>query len=248
MSNHKKILILGATSAIAKQAARFWASQGCSLYLMARDEARLQSLRSDLKIRGAEQVEIKCVDLSQTRDHTVLTAQAAETLGRFDIVLIAYGILGVQSELERDVEASIQVLQTNLQSVIAWLTVLANRMEQQGFGTISVIGSVAGLRGRASNYVYGASKGGLMIFLQGLRSRLAKKGVHVLTVLPGFVDTPMTAHFQKNALWASPQRVADDLIRAIENKKNVVYTPWYWRWIMSIVLIIPERIFKRIQL
>lgn len=244
----KNILILGATSAIAEQAARLWAMQGNTLYLMARDAARLERVGSDLSIRGAQRVYDKCLDLSEPLDHAAVLREVVETMGSLDIVLIAYGVLGVQSVNEQNVDASLHIMQTNLMSVVAWLTVIAHVYEQQAHGTIAVIGSVAGLKGRAANYVYGASKGGLLIFLQGLRQRLAKKKVHVLTVLPGFVDSPMTASFQKNALWEKPERVARDIVQAIEKKKDILYTPWYWRFIMMVVQSIPEWLYKRIQI
>lgn len=240
----QKILILGATSAIAEQTARLWAKQGHALYLIARKEARLQMMASDLKIRGAFCVHWKSLDFAQNVDYAAELQTAYDALGGLDTVLIAYGTLGLQKDCEKHVDMSLQILQTNMISPIAWLTLIANQFEQQGHGTIVVIASVAGLRGRASNYVYGASKGGLTVFLQGLRQRLSKKGIHVLTVLPGFVDTPMIAHLEKNILWAAPQRVASDLVHAVESRKNVLYTPWFWRFIMGVVLSIPERIFK----
>jgi short-subunit dehydrogenase len=139
-------------------------------------------------------------------------------------------------------------LQTNGTSVIALLTLLANRFEAQGHGTLAVIGSVAGDRGRQSNYVYGTAKGMLAIFLQGLRNRLHRRGVNVLTIKPGFVDTPMTAGFEKGPLWASPEQVASRIIVAIDKGWDVVYAPAFWRLIMLVITTIPERVFKRLSL
>jgi decaprenylphospho-beta-D-erythro-pentofuranosid-2-ulose 2-reductase len=121
-------------------------------------------------------------------------------------------------------------------------------MKQNETGTIAVISSVAGDRGRKSNYVYGSAKGGLTIFLQGLRNALSGSGVHVLTIKPGFVDTPMTNDFTKGLLWAKPEKVAKDIKRAIDKKKNIIYTPWFWRWIMLIIRLIPESVFKKMNL
>jgi len=139
-------------------------------------------------------------------------------------------------------------LQTNFTTVVSLLTLLANLFERQGRGSIAVISSVAGDRGRQSNYVYGAAKGALTIYLQGLRNRLAKANVHVLTIKPGFVDTPMTRDFKKGLLWVGPDVIARGIVKAIDKRKDVAYLPFFWRYIMFIIKIIPERIFKRLSL
>jgi decaprenylphospho-beta-D-erythro-pentofuranosid-2-ulose 2-reductase len=128
------------------------------------------------------------------------------------------------------------------------LTLIGNRFEEQRNGCIAVISSVAGDRGRQSNYVYGAAKGALTVFLSGLRNRLVKAGVTVITIKPGFVDSPMTASFRKGFLWVSPAVVGRGVYRAIVSRKDVVYLPWYWRYIMMAVVLIPERMFKRLSL
>jgi short-subunit dehydrogenase len=139
-------------------------------------------------------------------------------------------------------------LTTNALSVIALLTLIANQFEQQGFGAIAVISSVAGDRGRESNYVYGTAKGAVSIFAQGLRNRLARAGVKVVTIKPGSVDTPTTAALKKGALWSTPASVAKRIHRAMANGENIVYTPWFWRWIMGIIRAVPESIFKKTRL
>src|ERR1700690_3871484 len=131
---------------------------------------------------------------------------------------------------------------------MALCTQLANQFETQGHGVIALISSVAGDRGRQSNYVYGAAKAAVTAFASGLRQRLYRKGVAVITIKPGFVSTPMTAAFAKNALWASPARVARDIVRAIERGTPVVYTPWFWRIIMTLICAVPERVFRRLRL
>ena len=136
----------------------------------------------------------------------------------------------------------------NALSTISLLTYLANYFEENGQGTIAVISSVAGDRGRQSNYIYGSAKGAVTIFLQGLRNRMHKSGVHVITVKPGFVDTPMTAAFDKGFIWADPDQIAARIISAIKNKYDEVYAPWYWRVIMQVIRAIPERVFKRLNL
>jgi decaprenylphospho-beta-D-erythro-pentofuranosid-2-ulose 2-reductase len=149
---------------------------------------------------------------------------------------------------ENSVIAALDQLKTNFLSVVSLLTLIGNRFEEQRNGCIAVISSVAGDRGRQSNYVYGAAKGALTVFLSGLRNRLVKAGVTVITIKPGFVDSPMTASFRKGFLWASPAVVGRGVYRAIVSRKDVVYLPWYWRYIMMAVVLIPERMFKRLSL
>ena len=153
-----------------------------------------------------------------------------------------------QAASEASVAVTVDSFDINARSVIALLTGLANRFEQQGQGAIGVLSSPAGDRGRASNYVYGAAKAAVTVFASGQRNRLYAKGVRVLTLEPGFVDTPMTASFRKGPLWARPERVAEDIERALQRGFGVVYTPWFWRWIMAIIRLVPERIFVRLKL
>jgi len=245
----KNVLIFGATSAIAQAVARRYASRGDSLYLVALEADRVRAVAEDL----AATYQVRCLyavaDLTHFSEHAALIAKAKEFLGgRIDVVLMAHGVLGVQEKAILNFELTRQLFEINLLSPISLLTHLANEMERQGSGVIGVIASVAGMRGRQSNYVYGAAKGGLRIFLSGLRNRLVAKGVQVLTIDPGFVDTPMTREFKKGLLWASPQRVGDDIVRALDARKDVLFTPWFWRWIMLIITHIPERIFKKLKL
>ena len=164
------------------------------------------------------------------------------------MALIAHGTLPDQAECEASAALTRQALQVNALSVIELLTELANRLQAQGSGTLAVISSVAGDRGRKSNYVYGAAKGMVSIFLQGLRNRLHSHGVRVITIKPGFVDTPMTESFDKGVLWARPDRVARDIVSAIDKGRDVVYTPWFWRYILWVIRGIPEGVFKRLGL
>lgn len=244
----KKILIIGAGSAIAEAAARLWAAQGHSLYLLGRDEERLSAMAADLKIRGAAVAKHGALDMNEFARHASAIDAAAAALDGLDTVLIAHGTLGDQKKCEQDFAATLQELNTNAISVMSLLTLLANRFEAQKRGTLAVIGSVAGDRGRQSNYVYGTAKGAVAIFLQGLRNRLHPAGVQVLTIKPGFVDTPMTASFKKGALWATPEAVAADILAAIEKRRDVIYTPWFWFGIMTLIKLVPERVFKKLKL
>lgn len=244
----QKVLIIGATSAIAEATARLCAARGDALFLVGRNAQRLDAIAADLRVRGAAQVDCGVLDATDHAAHAATLAAAESALGGLDVALIAHGTLPDQKACETSVELTLKEIDTNGLSVIALATLLGARFEAQGRGALAVIGSVAGDRGRQSNYVYGAAKGMVALFLQGLRNRLAKKGVQVLTVKPGFVDTPMTAEFPKGALWAQPDDVARGILAALAAKKDVVYLPGFWRPIMLIIRLIPERIFKKLSL
>jgi len=242
------MLIIGATSAIAQVTAKLFAQQHDALFLVGRDADKLEALAADLKVRGAYQVDYTAVDLNEFDKHPSMLEQACASLEGLDTVLVAHGTLDEQKACEQDFAQTEQALRTNFLSVVSLLTPIANRLEKQRYGCIAVLSSVAGDRGRQSNYVYGTAKGALNIFLQGLRNRLHSANVCVLTIKPGFVDTPMTADFKKGALWAKPETVADGIYRAINKRKNHVYLPWFWWFIMAIIKNIPEPIFKRMKL
>ena len=242
------VLIIGATSAIAEAAARLFAERGCKLHLLARDSERLAAITADLQLRGAASVASESWEASRFEDHPRLIDAAFAALGRIDIALLAHGTLPQQADCAADFTAALRELNTNAIGAVSMLTHLANRFEEQGGGTLAVITSVAGDRGRQSNYLYGAAKSMVSTFLQGLRQRLHKSGAHVLDIKPGFVDTPMTAAFEKGILWADPERVARGILRAIAKKKPVAYLPGFWRFIMLIIKHIPEPIFKRLNL
>ncbi len=246
----RNILIFGATSAIASACARLWVSQGNNLFLVARNQQKLESLVADLRVRSsdAQQIIGVCSDLNVTDHHQSLFDNTITALDKLDIVLIAHGSLPNQSACEQSVKLSLDEITTNALSTISLLTVAGNHFETQQSGVIAAISSVAGDRGRQSNYVYGSAKGMVTLFMQGLRNRLAKKGVAVVTIKPGFVDTPMTADIKKGLLWAQPETIAKGIVNAINKRKDVVYLPWFWYWIMLIIRHIPETIFKRLSL
>src|SRR5690606_11893908 len=162
-------------------------------------------------------------------------------------VLIAHGTLPDQERIQDSVEDTLREIQTNALSYISLLTLLAKFFEQQ-HGCIAVISSVAGDRGRRSNYVYGTAKGAVSLFTSGLRVRLNKAGVSVVTIKPGFVDTPMTAHLKKNPLYAKPNKVGKRIYTAMLKGEDIVYVPWFWRYIMLVIGHIPARLFKRLPL
>jgi decaprenylphospho-beta-D-erythro-pentofuranosid-2-ulose 2-reductase len=244
----KRILIIGATSAIAEHCARIWAANGDAMYLVARNEQHVEAIAADLKVRGAYEVTTYCSDLNDADKHDELLSSAYSTLGNVDIVLIAHGTLSNQKSCELSVKETLAEIQTNALSTISLLILIANRFEAKQSGTICVISSVAGDRGRASNYVYGSAKSMVTTFMSGLRQRLYKANVAVVTIKPGFVDTPMTSEFNKGFLWAKPNDVAKKIVKAIDLKREIVYVRFYWKFIMRVVCEIPEIIYKRLKI
>lgn len=243
---NRKIMIIGATSAIAEEVARCYATSGAKIFLIARQQEKLQAMTQDLKVRGATYVGFKAVtDITQYHDHQGWIDDAEKNMEGLDIVLIAHGMLPNQKECEKDFSLALGSIETNLLSIISLLTHLATKFEEKKGGTIAVISSVAGERGRQSNYIYGTAKAALNTFLQGLRNRLYASNVQVLTIKPGFVDTPMTANIKKGPLFSSKETVAKGICQAIDQKKDVVYLPGYWFLIMTMIKLIPELWFKR---
>jgi decaprenylphospho-beta-D-erythro-pentofuranosid-2-ulose 2-reductase len=245
-----RILVIGATSAIAQATARLWAARGESIYLAARREPLLSACTDDLRVRGAKQVAFEVFDVTDRAAHQPMMDRAAAALGGLDCVLLAHGTLPDQAACEASVDAALREIEVNGVATAALAMHAARRFENQGSGTIAVITSVAGVRGRESNFVYGAAKAMASALLGGLRQKLHhKKGIAVIDIRPGFVDTPMTAALKKGGpLWATPDKVARDIVGAIDRRAMVVYTPWFWRWIMLIIRHIPEFVFVRIKL
>ncbi|OGT70267.1 MAG: short-chain dehydrogenase [Gammaproteobacteria bacterium RIFCSPLOWO2_02_FULL_57_10] len=244
----KNILIIGANSAIAKSVSRLYAEEHCRLYLLARNVEELALQKTDLEIRGASEVDFATFDVNNFGAHDAIIDQVLDSLGSIDLAILCHGSLPDQALCAENFAAALQEFNTNALSVISLLTSLANHMSIQRNGCIAVITSVAGDRGRQSNYIYGAAKGMVSLYLQGLRGRLYPNGIHVVDIRPGFVDTPMTKAFKKGALWASPEQVAQCIVTGIRKKKHTIYAPWFWRIIMMIVCSVPEAIFKRVKL
>ena len=244
----RKVLIIGAGSAIAKAVARILAARGDALYLVARNAESLSILADDLKVRGAGAVHTEVLDVNNIEEHEKMLGRADAALQNMDTVLIAHGTLSDQKACQLSVADTWREIKTNATSVISLLTPIANTFEGRKSGVIAVISSVAGDRGRQSNYVYGAAKSMVTAFMSGLRQRLTKSGVRVITIKPGFVDTPMTKDFKKGFLWASPEKVAADIVKAMDKGNGEIYTPGFWRLIMLVIRHIPEFIFCRIRL
>lgn len=244
----ERLLIIGATSAIAAAVARRYAARRARIALIGRRADALDALAADLRVRGASEVDAWVLDVNDIARHADCLEAAWRRFDGVDHALVAHGVLPDQAACQANVAAALAAFDTNARSVLALLTDLANRFERQGSGAIGVISSPAGDRGRASNYVYGAAKAAVTNLSSGLRHRLAARGVRVITILPGFVDTPMTATFPKGPLWAAPDKVAADIDRALVKGFGAVYTPWFWRWIMLLIKHVPERLFVKTAL
>jgi len=248
MTAMRKIIILGATSGIALEVQRQLARQGCELLLVARSPQRLAEIQADLAARGARQVLTYSADLASIPQHAAIFEFIRHTFPDFDTVLLAYGSMHDQRESETSVDILLEELHVNFVSATAILTLFAADLERRRTGCLAAITSVAGDRGRRSNYVYGSSKGALSLFLQGLRSRLHPAGVRVITIKPGPVQTPMTDHLPNAVRFADPEQVAREIVRALERRSpDVLYTPRIWRYIMTAVQRIPEGLFKRLS-
>lgn len=245
----KKILIVGATSAIATACARLWAADNGEFFLVARDAQKLQQSSADLLARGAIEVTTYVMDATDTAMHSVMLERCLTALQSVDICLIAHGTLPNQFACEQNAELALQAFADNGTSVIALLSLLANQMAAQGNGTLAVISSVAGDRGRPSNYLYGSAKAAVSTFCEGLRAQMFKVGVHVITIKPGFVDTPMTQGLALPALLvAQPETVARRIVTGIERKVSTLYVPGFWALIMLVIRWLPQPLFKRLNL
>ena len=241
----QSVVVFGANSAIATAYCRILAGRGVVFHLVGRDHDALQSLAADFDVRGAKKVTVAIADLRETEQHAQLVEEAWEQIDGPDLVLLAHGVLGRQAEDEVDWESQQVLIQTNLVSHLSLLTLLANRLEKQGSGCLAAISSVAGDRGRASNYIYGAAKAGLSCYLQGLQQRLAP-AVSVLDLRPGPVDTPMTTGMQKGTLWSSPERVARAMDRGLGKRSGTLYLPFYWRPIMAVIRLTPATLLRKL--
>ena len=244
-----RVIILGATSAIAEATARLYAGEGADLLLVGRQADKLSAIAADLRIRGARRAETAVCDLAQTGDAEAVFGGFVQQLGGVDHILLAYGILGDQAAAERDPSVAEEIVRINFNSAAAWSLAAASELERQGHGSLVVIGSVAGDRGRRANFVYGAAKAGLAALVEGIAHRFADKGPRAVIVKPGPTITPMTEGFdRKGLLWATAPQVAVVVRRAASRGGPVVYAPWFWRYIMLIIRMMPARIFNRMNI
>ncbi|NBW39385.1 SDR family oxidoreductase [bacterium] len=244
----RSILIFGATSRIAECVARKYAEQKASIILVGRNQEKLGAISQDLLMRGANDVQYYQLDLAAIGDIQEFFTQNSKLSSVVDTVLVAHGVLPNQQDIQNSWTLIRQSYEVNLMSAMCIATEVTQWFEEQGRGTLAVITSVAGDRARKSNYIYGAAKGGLSLFLQGLRNRFGSTPIRIIDIRPGFVDTPMTAHLPKGPLFAEPERVAEGIVKAIDRGADIVYLPWFWRWILLCIRLIPEVIFKKLSL
>ncbi len=244
----RRILITGASSAIAQEVARRFAAEGDAFFLVGRDPDKLTAVADDLRARGAREVATEAVDLIDLARCSRLIEEAAERLGGLDTLLVAQGTLPDQAACEAQPALALREFSLNAMGPITLLLKAAAHFEARGGGCLAVITSVAGVRGRRSNYVYGAAKAAVSTFLEGLRGRVAGAGVRVVDIRPGFVDTPMTAHLPKTPLFASAASVGARIHRAMIAGEAVVYTPWFWGPIALAIRLIPRSIFSKLSI
>lgn len=246
MSTNQHLAVFGATSAIAIETTRRFAEAGHALTLVGRSPERLESLKNDMMTRGASSCEIIAENPADfSKQEEIVNKSLNKPTNH---VLVAYGVLGDQNTDEKDVVKTREVIDVNFTSQATLCLLIAEKLKEQKKGLITVISSVAGDRGRQSNFIYGSSKSGMSAFLQGLRNRLYPDGIDVLDVKPGFVDTPMTAHLAKKTLPATPQTVGQDIYKAMNRKRPfTLYTPFFWRYIMMIIRNVPESIFRKLK-
>lgn len=243
----KNILIVGATSAIARALAYECAAKGYNIFLASRDLEELNLIATDLTIRYGVKVFYGALDINNFAMQEILWQQVLEQMQTIHTIVLAVGYLGNKDKLDTIAEQQ-KIINTNFSSVITLLNQCVHYFEAKKQGTIVALSSVAGDRGRQSNYIYGSAKGALALYLQGLRNRLAKTNIHVLTVKLGFVDTAMTFGLPGLFLVAHPSKIAQQIMVSLAKKKNTVYLPKFWRYIMLIIKIIPENIFKKLKL
>lgn len=243
----QRIIIIGASSAIAEHCARLWAQQPTDFVLVGRDQERIDRVAADLRVRSPQSsAQSVVVDFTDAEAIAALAVQTAAE-GKIDIVLIAHGNLPVQSDCEQDLLKSQQALQINGVSPVLFAEAFAAQLQKAGRGTLAIIGSVAGDRGRKTNYVYGAAKGLIDRYAQGLQHRFAATAVKIVLIKPGPTATPMTAHLPQRGL-ASPEAVAQAIVAAIDKGSPVVYAPARWALIMMIIRHLPRFVFNRLNI
>ena len=242
------ILILGATSAIARHLAAAFARQGHALFLAGRDANEIERLVQDLQLRFKVEVAGGSFDAEDYAAHAEFLQQVLARTSDLHGVVVAFGYLGEQERAALDFAECERIIARNFTGAVSILNHCAGFLEQRRAGFIIGISSVAGDLGRQSNYVYGSAKGAFSVYLQGLRNRLFPAGVRVLTVKPGFVDTPMTFGLPRLFLVASPEKIAEGIVRALQRGNETVYLPWFWRWVMLVLKLIPDKIRKRLKL
>lgn len=247
----QRVVILGATSSIAEASARLLAGRGCSLVLLARNEQRLETIAQDLRLRGAADVKTRIIDLATEEDKAGRLLEVERTCGAIDALLVFYGVLGDQATASSDLSELESLIQSNFTSVAQWVTASLPLLERSTAESpvVLVVSSVAGDRGRRSNYVYGSAKAGLSTFMQGVAHDLASSSrIRAVVIKLGMVRTAMTAHLDTSgALWSDREDAARLIVSAMSGSRSVVYVPGWWRVVMLAVRSLPEVIFRRLN-
>ena len=242
-----RVASIGATSPIARELAMRFARDGAPIYLAARDEGEATRIARDIGIRAGSPAFAGLFEAEDYASHAETLDRATRELGGLDGIVVCFGTLGDETAARSDPSAAVAIINQNFTAAASILTLAAERFESRQSGFIIVFGSVAGDRARARNYVYGSAKGALALFTQGLRARLSRSPVHVMTVILGTVDTRMTWGRERTYLTVSPARAADAIYNAWRRKAEVVYVPVFWRFIMGGLKMLPERVFKRLR-
>ncbi len=242
----KSVLILGATSDVAMAVANKFAKEKYNIVLAARNSERLQPLQSDLQIRYGVDCDLREFDALHFDSHAGFVASLEELP---EITVCAFGYLGDEEEGRNDLSETLRIIHSNYTGAVTILNSIAGQYKLKGTGCIIGVSSVAADRGRSSNYIYGSAKAGFTAYLSGLRNEMFHHKVHVITVLPGFISSKMTAHLKlPGILTSTPSEVGNSIFKSFKKKKNVVYVKWYWGWIMLVIKLIPEIIFKRLKM
>ncbi len=249
ISTAKGVVVLGATSAIARAAATEFALNGYTIVLGSRDQEENEILAKDIRVRCGVEVLALPFEAEDFASHQAVFERSREFLGdALEGVLVCFGLHGRQADVQADFGEARHMMDVNYIAAASVLELFARHFETAKRGFVAAVSSVSGDRGRQSNYVYGSSKAALTTYLQGLRNRLFRSGVHVLTVKPGFVDTKMTFGASGLFLVAAPEQTGRHIYRAVQKQRNVIYTPWFWRYIMLMLRCVPEFVFKRLKL
>jgi short-subunit dehydrogenase len=248
MKNKPRVLVFGATSAICHALLKLYAAEGALFFLLARSEEKLKAISDDLVARGGNVAGAASYDFNNWQEHETHILQARKHLGAIDIALVAHGTLPDQSECESSSAAVKTCMEDNFTSAAVVVQACARQLALQGSGTLAVVSSVAGDRGRKSNYVYGAAKAGIDTLLQGLQGRFSGTGVKIVNIKPGMIITPMTAHMQHGVIWSTPESIAPLMHRAIAQGRKLSYVPGYWRLIMWIIRLLPTAILAKLPI
>jgi decaprenylphospho-beta-D-erythro-pentofuranosid-2-ulose 2-reductase len=248
MNNKQRVMVFGATSAICHEVLKLYALEEASFFLVGRNSEKLSAIGDDLTARGGVIAGTASYDFNEWQRHAACVKEGQECLGDIDIAIVSHGTLPDQQECEVSSAAVSDCMNDNFTSTAIIVQACANQLSLQGNGTLAVVSSVAGDRGRKSNYVYGAAKAGIDTLLQGLQGRFSGSAVNVVNIKPGMVISPMTADMKHGAIWSTPEAIAPSIYRAIAGGRKVCYVPGYWRLIMLVIRCLPTSILAKLPI